>query len=398
MNKNGYSFFHSIFLSSSKTISASSLLPTILWILGNITGDCLKNRDLALKNGLFQNLIIFIEKTTESENVYKEKEITLENKKNLNNAVWILANLCRDEPPDFFFETYKGIPIFCKLILEVKNNPELISDSAWALVQLSKIFLTEKMGSLRKSKNMMIDYFIESGALTVIPVLTGSKNENIVLNGIDLLNILIKHTNVEIIDVLQHSFKETIISKSRVVRRDSINLISNFLLKNGASNNLYKNAGFFNQIFQRFPFEDYKVQHEILRLMKILLLIPIEYIELKNLLFEPLIYNLSDFCEVSEKNAKKKEFSNEEQNKQRDKIDKIEKIEKLNIDALSLMLDIIYLLLDYGLRNSENNANEMAEILIKSKILEAVEDLQYFSDPIGEKSSIILETFFEESE
>lgn len=398
MNKNGFFFFHSIFISSSETTSASPLLPTILWILGNITGDCLKNRDLALKNGLFEDLIVFIMKITESESFQKQSEVTFETKKTLNNAVWTLANLCRDEPPDFFLETYKGVPIFCKLILQIKNNSELISDSAWALVQLAKIFLVENTRNCEKNKNIMIDYFIESGAVTVIPSLTGSKNENIILNGIDLLNICIKHTNVDIINVLQHSFKETIISKSRVVRRDSINFISSFLLKNGAKDDFHKKAEFFNQIFQRFPFEDYKVQHEILRLMKILLLIPIEYIDLKKLLFEPLIYNLSNFCEINNKTRYRTEFSNIEQIKKFERIDKNEKVERLNSDSLSLMLDIIYLILDYGSRNSQNNINEMAELLMKSKILETIEDLQYFSDPIGDKSSIILDTFFEENE
>jgi len=92
-----------------------------VWALGNIAGDSSEYRDSVLNTGnSMQRLITII-----SNNQVTPK-LTM-----VRNATWCMSNFCRGKPKPEFNSIKDCIPVLAKLIM--KNDPEVLADSCWAL-------------------------------------------------------------------------------------------------------------------------------------------------------------------------------------------------------------------------------------------------------------------------
>jgi len=92
-----------------------------VWALGNIAGDSSDYRDLVLKTGnSMQRLITILV------NNQIEPKLTM-----TRNATWCMSNFCRGKPKPEFSSIKDCIPVLAKLIM--KNDPEVLTDSCWAL-------------------------------------------------------------------------------------------------------------------------------------------------------------------------------------------------------------------------------------------------------------------------
>jgi len=92
-----------------------------VWALGNIAGDSSDYRDLVLKtNNSMQRLITILH------NNEVEPKLTM-----VRNATWCMSNFCRGKPKPEFSFIKDCIPVLAKLIM--KNDPEVLTDSCWAL-------------------------------------------------------------------------------------------------------------------------------------------------------------------------------------------------------------------------------------------------------------------------
>merc|ERR1719170_21718 len=92
-----------------------------VWALGNIAGDSSDYRDLVLKTGnSMQRLITILA------NNQVAPKLTM-----IRNATWCMSNFCRGKPKPEFSSIKDCIPVLAKLIM--KNDPEVLTDSCWAL-------------------------------------------------------------------------------------------------------------------------------------------------------------------------------------------------------------------------------------------------------------------------
>lgn len=130
VTKFGLKFYLNCYNESLK-VKNKEMIENILWGIGNLSGDCDENKEDLLKNGFFERLTSLIEE--------KSKDF-LDNSTILENAVWTLANLCRDKSENNL-QLYRAAPIFCNIVLNNYTNLSIISDSAWALLQLTINYL-----------------------------------------------------------------------------------------------------------------------------------------------------------------------------------------------------------------------------------------------------------------
>lgn len=94
-----------------------------VWALGNVAGDCAECRDYLLNSGIMRPLLHLLRES--------EQNVTL-----TRNAVWTLSNLCRGKQPSAEFNQVKdSLPVLAKLLSH--SDPEVLSDSCWALSYLS---------------------------------------------------------------------------------------------------------------------------------------------------------------------------------------------------------------------------------------------------------------------
>jgi len=92
-----------------------------VWALGNIAGDSSDYRDLVLNTGNSMQRLITILLNNEV-----EPKLTM-----IRNATWCMSNFCRGKPKPEFSSIKDCIPVLAKLIM--KNDPEVLTDSCWAL-------------------------------------------------------------------------------------------------------------------------------------------------------------------------------------------------------------------------------------------------------------------------
>lgn len=105
------------------TSGSPSLQDQAVWAIGNITGDCEKARDMALKEGLMDKMIVLIRSTIGK----IDTDLLF-----LKNQAWALSNMCRGRnPPPPMDHIRKAIPLILEL-LQIEET-EILGDTYWAL-------------------------------------------------------------------------------------------------------------------------------------------------------------------------------------------------------------------------------------------------------------------------
>lgn len=90
-----------------------------VWALGNIAGDGSEARDIVLKYGTTDNLLLLMQA--------ESLELTF-----LRNIVWLMSNLCRNKNPAPKYEQVKKLlPALAQLLQH--NDKAILSDVCWAL-------------------------------------------------------------------------------------------------------------------------------------------------------------------------------------------------------------------------------------------------------------------------
>jgi hypothetical protein len=142
-----------------------------IWALGNIAGDCVKNRDLVIAEcGIFPllEIIAFCGKN--------------QNLQPLRNATWVLSNLMRGKPKPSHELIAPAMPTLLSLLSI--DDTELLTDTCWALSYLSD------------GDNESIDLVAHSGAVPLLMQRLQSSGEEVATPALrTLCNILTGHDN-----------------------------------------------------------------------------------------------------------------------------------------------------------------------------------------------------------
>lgn len=62
----------------------------------------------------------------------------------LRHAVWLLSNLCRENPPETMEFTYQAFPIFCMVIDKLFHDISVFIDASYGMKQLALIYIRKK--------------------------------------------------------------------------------------------------------------------------------------------------------------------------------------------------------------------------------------------------------------
>lgn len=103
--------------------SDTNLVEQVIWCLGNISGDCVDNRDFCIRSGAIQSLIQV------SETYLNTKE------KVIRQAAWTLSNLMRGKPKPDFELVKTAFPTLVSFMSS--KDSQTRTDACWAFSYLS---------------------------------------------------------------------------------------------------------------------------------------------------------------------------------------------------------------------------------------------------------------------
>lgn len=221
----------------------SELTFNCIWILGNIAGDSVKNRDLLINEGVFPLLTSIF---------FKSQDL---DSHNLSIFIWTIMNLCRGNPapPNFMIEETLNI-----IIPSIKSSSDdVVSHCCWTLSFISGI------------DTLFINKLINSGILKIIIPLLSDKNiQNTVTPALRIIGNILTGTHAHSqflinLGVISYLFRLLDLN-SRPIKKETLWCMSNIVLGTEDQINAVLLHTDFVKVVNELRSVDFEIQKEAL--------------------------------------------------------------------------------------------------------------------------------------